>query len=481
MNFLRQLLTAEDSLLQIEASSTIHARAVRGRHMRWRWAIVWLTQLVFYGLPWLQVDGQPALWFDLNGLRFFVLGAVLFPQDLVWLATLLIACALLLFFATSLLGRVWCGFACPQTVYTALFTWIEHRCEGDRRARELLDNSGWNLHKVTRRGAKQALWLLASLWTGATLVGYFTPIRTLMANIPQGLGAWESFWILFYGLATYGNAGFLREKVCLHMCPYGRFQGSLMDRHTLNVSYDTHRGEPRGGRSRQADAKAMGLGACVDCTLCIQVCPTGVDIRKGLQAGCINCGLCIDACDTVMDKIEQPRGLIRFASQQELASRVPANSVRPLGLRVLKQLRRPRVALYATLLVAIGVSLIHGVITHPQLRLNSMRDRSVMSRVVERGAVENLYQLLLVNASNEERLISLSVLSNKLDGLTLEPAEPVVLLPAQTHTVLVRVRIPGEQVREHPGQTVPVTFLASSIHDAGFTKAQSPSTFMIPR
>lgn len=481
MKFLTRIFTANDALLQVEASPTIHARTVKGRHMRWRWTFVWLTQLVFYGLPWLKVNGQPALWFDLHGLRFFVFGTVLFPQDLVWLAALLIACALLLFFATALIGRVWCGFACPQTVYTALFTWIEYRCEGDRRARALLDKSAWNLRKLTRRGAEHALWLLASLWTGITLVGYFTPIRALTASIPQGLDAWQSFWIVFYGLATYGNAGFLREKVCLHMCPYGRFQGSLMDRYTLNVSYDTLRGEPRGSRHRQADAKAMGLGACVDCTLCVQVCPTGIDIRKGLQAGCINCGLCIDACDTVMDKIEQPRGLIRFASQQELASQASAAFVQPLGRRLLQQLRRPRVALYAALLVVMGVTLIHGVATHPQLRLNTMRDRSVMSRVVEGGAVENLYQLLLVNASNEERLIKLSVHSNAMDGLTLEPSQPVVLLPAQTNTLLVRLRIPGNQAKEHPGQTIPVTFLASSIHDAGLTQAASPSTFMIPR
>ncbi|OYV02389.1 MAG: cytochrome c oxidase accessory protein CcoG, partial [Burkholderiales bacterium PBB5] len=291
----------------------IQARHVTGRHARWRWALVALTQAVFCGLPWLTWQGRQAVLFDLEARRFFLFDAVLFPQDLVYLTGLLVFSALLLFAATAIAGRVWCGFACPQTVYTALFQWIEHHTEGDRLARLRLDAASWRAGKLLRRGGKHALWALLSLLTGFSLVAWFTPARSLAAALPGlALGPWEAFWILFYGAATYLHAGLLREKVCQHACPYGRFQGSMLDRHSLVVGYDAARGEPRGARARGTEARAKGQGDCVDCTLCVQVCPVGIDIRHGLQAACISCGLCIDACDQVMDKLGAPRGLVRF-------------------------------------------------------------------------------------------------------------------------------------------------------------------------
>lgn len=476
---------SSNKMFVVEASHTIHPRATKGRHMRWRWALVWLTQLLFYGLPWLTVNGQPALWLDLEGVRFFLFGSVFFPQDLIWLTVLLIGSALLLFFATILVGRVWCGFACPQTVYTALFGWIEYRCEGDRMARQRLDKAPWRPQKLLRRGGKHILWASVSLWTGLTLVGYFTPIRALVTSLPLNLGPWETFWVLFYGLATYGNAGYLREKVCLHMCPYGRFQGALMDAQTLNVSYDARRGEPRGGRARSIDASSIGLGSCVDCTLCVQVCPTGVDIRQGLQSGCINCGLCIDACDTVMDKLEQPRGLIRFASLQELATPSTTSAEllpRPvLGWRVLQQLRRPRVALYASLLVCTGMALVIGVVNHSTLRMDAMRDRHVMSREVEGGAVENVYHLLLINASTETRTVRLTAKGEGLGELVVDPPALIILPPAQTQTALVRMRIPFEQAQAHRGAMLPVVLQATTASGSKPVSTQAHSTFMVPK
>ena len=293
----------------------IQARSVRGWFAGWRWATVWLTQLLFYGLPWLQWNGRPALLFDLGARRFYVFSMVLHPQDVIYLAGLLILSAYSLFLFTAVAGRLWCGFACPQTVYTEIFMWVERRFEGDRQARIKLDAAPWSLRKIARRGGKQAVWLAMGLWTGFTFVAYFTPARTLGAEVLGfALGPWETFWILFYGLATYGNAGYLREQVCKYMCPYARFQSAMFDRDTLVISYDARRGEPRGSRRRGVDAASVGKGDCIDCTLCVQVCPTGIDIRKGLQYECIGCAACIDACDLVMDKIGAPRGLIGYAA-----------------------------------------------------------------------------------------------------------------------------------------------------------------------
>ena len=298
----------------------IHPRAVAGRFNNWRWAMVWITQLVFYGACWLNWDGRQALLFDIVERKFHFFGLVLWPQDALLLALALIFAAAGLFFVTALAGRLFCGFACPQTVYTAIFRWIEQRVEGDHLARMRLDQAPPGARKFAIKGAKHLLWGALALWTGITFVGYFTPIRELLANLGAfTLGPWEGFWVFFYALFTYLQAGFAREMVCLHMCPYSRFQGVMFDRDTRTVSYDSGRGEPR-----KHGKGAAAHGACVDCTLCVQVCPTGIDIRDGLQYQCINCGLCADACDEVMVRVGAPTGLIRFASERELAAPRPA-------------------------------------------------------------------------------------------------------------------------------------------------------------
>ena len=241
-------------------------------------------------MPWLQWNGRQAVLFDLEARRFYIFGLVLYPQDFIYLTALLIISAYALFLFTAVAGRVWCGFACPQTVYTEMFMWVERKIQGDRIAHMKRDAGPWTLDRVWRAGAKQAVWIAIALWTGFTFVGYFTPIHTLTGLVAGfALGPWELFWILFYALATYGNAGFLREQVCKYMCPYARFQSVMFDKDTLIVSYDTRRGEPRGSRSRKADPKLLGKGDCIDCGLCVQVCPTGIDIRKGLQYECIGC------------------------------------------------------------------------------------------------------------------------------------------------------------------------------------------------
>jgi len=295
----------------------------------------------YYLAAWIPWNGRQALLFDLPARKFYVLGLVLWPQDFFFLSWLLIIAALSLFFFTALAGRVWCGYACPQTVWTEAFLWMERLVEGRGPARRKLDAGPWTGNKLWRKTAKQALWIAFALWTGFTFVGYFTPIRALGPRVMAlSLGGWETFWILFYGFATYGNAGFMREQVCKYMCPYARFQSAMFDRDTLVVSYDERRGEPRGSRARGADPRKLNLGSCIDCRMCVQVCPTGIDIRKGLQYECIACAACIDACDGVMDKMQYPRGLIRYSTQHAIEGHTT---------RVL----RPRVIVYATLLTVL--------------------------------------------------------------------------------------------------------------------------------
>src|SRR5690349_19186544 len=297
--------SAEQALYEIRKK--IYPRAVSGKFATSRWLIVLITQLVFYGSPWLSWNGRQAVLFDLAVRKFYIFGLVFWPQDIVYLTVLLVICALSLFLFTAVAGRIWCGYACPQTVYTEIFLWLERMVEGDRNARIRLDRRGSAGEKVLRKGAKHALWIALSLWTGFTFVGYVTPIRELWgAVLGFSTGPWETFWIAFYGFATYGNAGWMREQVCKYMCPYARFQSAMFDKDTLIITYDAARGEPRG--------KGKNKGDCVDCGICVQVCPTGIDIRNGLQYECIGCAACIDGCDQVMDKVGRERGLIRYST-----------------------------------------------------------------------------------------------------------------------------------------------------------------------
>ena len=237
----------EQVIKMYAAREEIYPRETKGRYASLRWVFVWLTQLAFYGTPWLTWNGRQALLFDLAARKFYIFGLVLWPQDFIYLAALLIICAYLLFLATAIAGRVWCGFACPQTVYTEIFLWIERKFEGTRSARMRLAKEGFTFNKIWRKGGKHLAWGAVALWTGYTFVGYFTPIKSLAQEaVTLSFGPWEWFWVLFYSLATYGNAGWLREQVCKYMCPYARFQSSMFDRDTLIITYDARRGEPRG-------------------------------------------------------------------------------------------------------------------------------------------------------------------------------------------------------------------------------------------
>jgi cytochrome c oxidase accessory protein FixG len=453
-----------------EKRRKVQPRSVRGWFARWRWALVWLTQAVFYGLPWVTWNQRPAMLFDLAARRFYIFDLVLYPQDFIYLTGLLVISAYSLFFFTAVGGRLWCGYACPQTVYTQIFMWVERRIEGERGARIKLDASGWTFEKLWRRGAKHAVWLAIAFWTGFTFVGYFTPIRTLWTEaFTLSFGPWEWFWVNFYGLATYGNAGFLREQVCKYMCPYARFQGAMFDHDTLIISYDAQRGDPRGTRARSADFKALNLGACIDCSLCVQVCPTGIDIRDGLQTECIACAACIDACDGVMDKMRYPRGLIRYSTQNGLAQQLTRQ-------QMFARILRPRVLIYGAVLLALAMAFVTSLALRSPVKVDVVRDRSTLARLVEGGRIENVYRLQLMNATEEAQRYTLDV--QGIDGVHLMSSADLKVDPAQGRWFTVQVRVPyGAAQAVGPGAH-PIRF---DIRTGDGLVVSEKSTFIVPR
>lgn len=456
-----------------KAQEKVYPRSVWGYFQKWRWAMIWLTQLFFYGVPWLEWGGRQALLFDLEARRFYIFNLVLYPQDLIYLTAILIISAMSLFLFTAVAGRLWCGFTCPQTVYTEIFVWIESKVEGDRAARMRLDSGPWSLEKILRKGSKHFIWVAFALWTGFTFVGYFTPIRELGDAVMQlSLGPWETFWVLFYGFATYGNAGFMREQVCKYMCPYARFQSAMFDADTLIVTYDKERGEPRGGRARTADPAALGLGSCVDCSLCVQVCPTGIDIREGLQYECISCGACADVCDTVMDKMGYDKGLIKFTTQNGLDNRW---TQKQMWRRVL----RPRVLIYTAILSALCIGLLASLSMRDPFKVNVVRDRAVLSRLVEGGLLENVYRLQIINATESAQHYRIS--ASGLNGLTVESdaegaAGTVAVGPAQVRWLAVRLRIPDGSAK--PGSHK-VQFAVQAV--GAEEQVSEKAVFLVPR
>ncbi len=447
----------------------IYPRSVSGLFSRWRWALVWLTQIVFYGLPWLVWNGRQAVLFDLEARRFYLFGLVLYPQDFIYLTGLLVIAALALFLFTAVAGRLWCGYACPQTVYTEIFLWIEKKVEGDRSTRMRLDQSALTPQKFGRKFLKHLIWIAFAGWTGLTFVGYFTPIPELGAALASlTLGPWQTFWILFYGFATYGNAGWLREQVCLHMCPYARFQSAMFDRDTMIVTYDEVRGEPRGARSKKVDYRAKGLGSCVDCTLCVQVCPTGIDIRKGLQYECIGCGACIDACDGIMDKMGYEPGLIRYSTQNGMAAGWDRQ-------QMLRRARRPRVLVYAAILLAICAALAVSLFLRTPLKVDVIRDRGALARMVEAGRIENVFRLQLMNATEVAQRFEVTV--QGLDGISIASESALDVLPTEVRSIVLRVQIPPGTVE--PGSH-PIQFHVRSTSNS-MIQVDEKSVFLVPR
>lgn len=377
-------------LTPAQAGGPIHTRSFTGRFRNLRLLGAGLLFLLFFGTAWIDWNGRQAVLWDLENRQFHIFGATFWPQDFILLSAILIIAAFGLFFITVLAGRVWCGYACPQSVWTWVFMRVEQITEGDRGQRIKLDAAPWSLQKLARRSAKHGLWLAVSLVTALAFVGYFTPVRQLTVDLATfEVGATTAFWVLFFTAATYINAGWLREKVCRDMCPYSRFQSVMFDSDTLVISYDAARGETRGPRRKDADYKAEGLGDCIDCTMCVQVCPTGIDIRDGLQLECIGCGACIDACDSVMDKLGYARGLVRYSSEHELA-----------GGKT--HWLRPRLIGYAAMLAVMIGAFAWALAERPLISLDVTRDRGLF-RENSLGQIENIYSLKIINKTQQAR------------------------------------------------------------------------------
>ena len=416
----------------------VYPREVDGRFSRLRVIAAWVLLGLFYVAPWVNFGGTQIVLFDLPAREFHILGLTFWPQDFFMLALLMAIAAIALFFFTALAGRLWCGYACPQTVWTEVFLWMEKVTEGPRNKRMRLDKGPWNADKVRRKATKQFLWVTFSLWTGITFVGFFTPIRELVPSMfTFSMGGWEVFWSLFYGFATYGNAGFMREQVCKYMCPYARFQSAMFDRDSLVISYDVDRGEPRGKRSKNADPRALGLGDCIECMGCVQVCPTGIDIRDGLQIECIACAACIDVCDEVMDRMGYPRGLIRYTTESALQGE---------KTRVL----RPRIFIYLGVLLALVILFSFVFFGRESVHVDVLRDRTTLYRMVG-GQIENPYSLKITNRTESTQRFMLS--ATGLDGLTVVSPSSAIEVPA------------GEVSNRAITLAVPVDVLGPGLHE----------------
>ena len=445
-----------------ESAKKIYPREMGGRFANLS-KLATLTLLgLFYAVPWLMWDGRQAFLFDLPARKFYLLGLTLWPQDFPYLALLLIIAALSLFFFTALAGRLWCGFACPQTVWTEAFIWMEQFTEGTRSQRMKLDKAPWSWNKLRRKASKQFLWISFSLWTGFTFVGYFAPIRELGYELVTfSVGGWTAFWAFFYGFATYGNAGYMREQVCKYMCPYARFQSAMFDKDTLIISYDENRGEPRGGRKRSVDAAAAGLGSCIDCTLCVQVCPTGIDIRDGLQYECIACAACIDACDSVMDLMNYPRGLVRYTTE---------NALQHDKTHVI----RPRMMVYGALLLVLIGALVTSMSMRTPIILDVIRDRNALYRELPGDIIENTYTIKLINQSNDSKEFQLSVVG--VTGISLNGvAETLVVAGGAVLSLPVRVRAS----RNDAHGVMKIEFIAAAIDESGDSQTED-SRFLGP-
>ncbi len=453
----------KDETVELYASrKKIYVKEVKGLFQRIRTVSLLLLMSMYFLFVWLTLDGDPLIHFDLPAREFHLYGATFFPKDFFLLSGMLIICAFGLFFITTLFGRVWCGYTCPQTVWTFIFMWVEERIEGSRNKRMKLDKTPNSKEKMIKKSAKHAIWLFIAFMTGLTFVGYFYPIRELIADIfTFQANGWAYFWVAFFTVATYLNAGWMREQVCLYMCPYARFQSVMFDPNTRIVSYDPNRGEPRGGRRKDVKPEEAGLGDCIDCGQCVHVCPTGIDIRDGLQYECIGCALCIDACDDIMDKMDYPRGLIRYTTENELEGKP-------------SKLLRPRTFGYGAVLTAMVGAIIFVIATRVPAQMDLLRDRGTLFSFNGEGRIENSYTLKIANMSEIPQTFTLSV--QGLDGIRILTQTQLSVDSGENRSLPTVVDVPPESI---PQSNNKIIFHAQSETDASL-KLETESRFVGP-
>ena len=443
------------------SDNLIHTRSFTGLFRTLRIVGAGFLFLLFFGTVWLNWDGRQAVLWDLSESKFHIFGATFWPQDFILLSALLIIAAFGLFAITVFAGRVWCGYTCPQSTWTWLFMWCEKITEGDRNQRIKLQAAPWRLNKILRRTAKHALWMAISVMTALTFVGYFTPIRPLATELlTLEMAGISLFWVLFFTGATYINAGWLREAVCMHMCPYARFQSVMFDKDTLAISYDVNRGESRGPRKRGVEPAQAGLGDCIDCQMCVQVCPTGIDIRDGLQMECIGCAACIDACDTVMDKMGYARGLVRYTSEHQLQGGTT-------------HLLRPRLIGYAAVLVLMIGALVVALDQRSMVSLDVIKDRGLF-RENSQGQIENIYSLKIINKTQEPQHYRVSLQDNQ--DFRLQGKTELTLAPGEIAEVPVSVALLAEPPKSS-SQTL--EFVVTDTADPG-VRSVAQSRFVAP-
>jgi cytochrome c oxidase accessory protein FixG len=442
------------------ARETIYQREIQGPWQRRRTVILFLLAGFYVALPWATWEGRQAVWFDVPGRKFYLLELTVWPQDFIYLSALLILAAMSLFFFTNLAGRLWCGYACPQTVWTKFFMWMEWLTEGDRNQRIALDRQRWSRRKLLKKAAKHSSWLAFSALVGVTFVGYFLPIRDLVPRIAAAdLGGSEVVFLAIASLALYADAGFMREQICKYACPYARFQGAMFDRATLTIFYDRARGEPRGHRKKGTEPSAAGLGSCVDCRLCVHVCPTGIDIRNGTQYECIGCAACIDACDAVMEEVGYPKGLVRYASESALAGKP-------------KPLLRARTVGYGSVLVLVASLLAAGLVMRVPLAVDVIRDRARLYREVGGGTIENVYTLKIMNKSQHPHDYRV-----RTEGdFALTAPDTVTVQPGEVKNLPVQVRLPRERI---VAASMSVPFVVEAVADPD-VRVREEGSFLAP-
>lgn len=445
-----------------EKREKIYTRKMEGFFQKVRLYTGWPLLLAYFGVPWLTVEGHQAVLFDLPERKFHIFWLTFWPQDFGLLAWALMIAAFLLFFLTTLFGRVWCGYTCPQTVWTAIFMWAEQLTEGDRHQRINLDHQPWNLQKVLRRTLKHGMWLGFAALTGVTFIGYFYGLPELIVDAATlDLPLVAGFWTAFFTATTYINAGWMREQVCIYMCPYARFQSAMFDEDTLIVSYDESRGEPRGPRKRSADHRALGLGDCIDCTMCVQVCPTGIDIRDGLQYECINCAHCIDACDSIMDKMGYPRGLISYTTENKLKGKSWT-------------WKRPKLIGYGLAALILVSGFTWTVWSRVPLELDVIRGRGQLFQEVAGGRVQNTYMVKVLNMDTNDHRYELSV--SGLPSPSLSPDEIIDVEAGEIAELSVSVRVNPDRLETG---NVTIEFVVEAL-DANL-RARTESRFIGPK